>query len=82
MERLHSYLFDVWFSWRRVERLLKSINDKYLGYSRSTKTTGCEPSRGRERSPLSTPLNSHMTLQPNNKLSGSALFYSSTKQKM
>jgi hypothetical protein len=82
MERLHSYFFDVWFSWRRAERLLESINGKYLGCSRSTKTTGCERSRGRERSPPSPPFNSHMTLQPNNKLSGYALFYSSTKQKM
>ena len=74
--------FDVWFPWRRAERLLESINGKYLGYSHSTKTIRCERSRGREHSPLSTPLNSHMALQPNNKLSGSALFYSSTKQKM
>ena len=82
MERLHSYFFDVWLPWRRAERLLESINSKYLGCSRSTKTTGCERSRVRERSYPSPPLNSHMTLQPNNKRSGSALFYSSTKQKM
>jgi hypothetical protein len=74
--------FYVWLPHRRAERLLKSINSKYLGCPRSTKTTGCERSRGRERSHPSPPLNSHMTLQPNNKRSGSALFYSSTKRKM
>jgi hypothetical protein len=76
MERLHSYFFDVWLPWRRAERLLKFINSKYLECSRSTKTTGCEHSHP------SPPLNSHMALQPNNKRNGSALFYSSTKQKM
>jgi hypothetical protein len=76
MKRLHSYFFDVWLPWRRAERLLESINSKYLGCSRSTKTTRCECSH-----PFP-PLNSHMALQPNNKRSGSALFYSSTKQKM
>jgi hypothetical protein len=81
MEWLYSF-FYVWLPHRRAERLLKSINSKYLGCPRSTKTTGCERSRGRERSHPSPPLNSHMTLQPNNKRSGSALFYSSTKRKM
>jgi hypothetical protein len=81
-KQLHSYFFYVWLPWRRAERLLKSINSKYLGCSRSTKTTGCDRSRGRERSYPYPPLNSHMTLQPNNKRSGSALFYSSTKQKI
>jgi hypothetical protein len=82
MERLHSYFFDVWLPWRRAERFLESINSKYLGCSRSTKTIRCERSRGRKRSHPSPPRNSHMALQPNNKWSGSALFYSSTKQKM
>jgi hypothetical protein len=76
MERLYSYFFYIWLPWRRAERLLKSINNKYLGCSRSTKMTGYE------RSHPSPQLNSHMALQPKNKRSGSALFYSSTKQKM
>jgi hypothetical protein len=62
MKRLYSYFFDVWFQRRRVERLLESIYGKYLECSRSTKTTGCERSHGRERSPPSPPLHSHMTL--------------------
>jgi hypothetical protein len=82
MDRLHFNFFHVWLPWRRAERLLESTNSKYLGCSRSTKTTGCERSHGRERSHPSPPLNSHMALQPNNKRSGSTLFYSSTKQKM
>jgi hypothetical protein len=74
--------FDVWFQRRRAKRLLESINDKYLGCSHSIKTIGCERSCRRERSPPSPPLHTHMTLQPNNERSGSALFYSSTKQKI
>jgi hypothetical protein len=70
------------FQRRRAEWLLESIYSKYLECSRSTKTTGCERSCARERSPLSLPLHTHMTLQPNNERSGSVLFYSSTKQKM
>jgi hypothetical protein len=80
MERLRSYFFMFGFQWRRVEWLLKSIYGKYLGCSRSTKTIGCKRSCGRERSPPSLPLHVHMALQPNNKRSGSALFYSSTKK--
>jgi hypothetical protein len=85
MERLHSYFLCL-VSTGRAERLLESINDKYLGRSRSTKTTGCERSRGREHSPPSSPHHSHMalnqtmngaaplsTLQPNKKWNGSVL---------
>jgi hypothetical protein len=82
MERLHSYFFMFGFQRRRAECLLESIYGKYLECSRSTKTIECERSCGHERSPPSPPLHTHMTLQPNNKRSGSALFYSSTKQKM
>jgi hypothetical protein len=82
MEQLHSYLFMFGFQWRRTERLLESLYGKYLGCSRSTKTTGCECSRGCERSPPSPPLHTYMALQPNNERSDSARFYSSTKQKM
>jgi hypothetical protein len=77
-------IFDVWFPQRRAERLLEFINGKYLGCSRSTKTTGCERSRGRKRSPHSPPLQViwfsnqtingaaplYSTLQPNKKWSG------------
>jgi hypothetical protein len=80
MERLHSYFLMFGFQRRRAERLLESIYGKYLGCSRSTKTTRCERSHGCERFPPSPPLHTHIALQPNNERSGSALFYSSTKK--
>ena len=58
------------------------INHKYLECSRSTKTTGCERSLGRERSPPSPTLYTHIALQPNKERSGYTLFYSSIKQKL
>jgi hypothetical protein len=70
MERLHSYFFDVWLPWRRAERLLESINSKYLGCSRSTKTTGCE------RSHPSTPIHSTVILLSNQTINRVAPLYS------
>jgi hypothetical protein len=49
---------------------------------RSTKMVECERSLGRERSPSSSPLYTHVALQPNKEQIGSALLYSSTKQKI
>jgi hypothetical protein len=75
MERLFLF-FYVWLPWRRAERLLESINSKYLGCSRSTKITGCERSRGRERSHPSTLIHSTVILLSNQTINGAAPLYS------
>jgi hypothetical protein len=80
-----AFLFSVYFVLTKKSgscSLHIKIYHKYLEYSRSTKMTGCECSTGRKRPPLSPHLYTHVTLQPNKEQSSSALFYSSSKQKM
>jgi hypothetical protein len=79
VERFHSYFFYIWFQRRRSKWLMKFIYNKYLGWSHSIKTIGCEHFYVRERSPPSLLLHSHTTLQPNNERNDFTLFYSLTK---
>jgi hypothetical protein len=72
MKRLHSYFLYVWFPTKEKRN---DFGVKYLESSRSTKTTGPKCS-------LPSPIHGHMALKPYNERSGSALFYSSTKQKI
>jgi hypothetical protein len=78
MERLHSYFLMFGFigGERSGSWCLYMVNiwDVLAPPKR--------PDASAQRSPPSPPLHSHMALQPNNERSGSALFYSSTKQKM